>query len=114
MQRAINLLTLSLLESTNFNLVFVQFECFFHTKNSLPIHIYHFIIIFYSCSLLFSWMDNFYFQREERERDRKKRMARKAMDDGAEMEHPEPEVTPPAAQTVTNTIQEHMREFRVS
>ena len=41
-------------------------------------------------------------------------MARKAMDDGAEMEPPEPEVTPPAAQTVTNTIQEHMREFRVS
>ena len=52
-------------------------------------------------------------ERDERERDRKKR--KRHTDDGGEEKEPEePEVTPPASLGVCNTVQENMKEFRVS
>ena len=53
-------------------------------------------------------------EREERERDRKKR--KRHTDDGSEAakEEPEPEVTPPASLGVCNSVQDHMKDFKVS
>ena len=53
-------------------------------------------------------------ERDERERDRKKRR-KYTGEDGADNadNQPEPEVAPPAALTVCNTVQDNMRDFKV-
>ena len=51
-------------------------------------------------------------EREERERERKKRKRHTENTDGSD-DKPEPEVQPPAALSVCNTVQEHMKEFKV-
>ncbi len=49
---------------------------------------------------------------DERERDRKKRKKFNADEVASEDKKPEPEVTPPAALTVCNVVQEQMRDFK--
>ena len=53
-------------------------------------------------------------EREEAERERKKR--KKYTDDSANPseDKPEPEVVPPQAAAICNTVQEQMKEFKVS
>ena len=51
-------------------------------------------------------------EREERERDRKKRKKYTEGEEG-EGDKPEPEVVPPAALSVCNSVQDNMRDFKV-
>ena len=54
-------------------------------------------------------------EREERERERKKR--KRHTDDSEENKEEdkeEPEVTPPSALTICNTVQDQMKDFKVS
>lgn len=53
-------------------------------------------------------------EREERERERKKKLRHTDNPEELAKLKEEPEVVPPAALGVCNTVQENMKEFRVS
>ena len=54
-------------------------------------------------------------EREERERERKKKKRHtEDSEENKEEDKEEPEVTPPAALTICNTVQDQMKDFKVS
>ena len=53
-------------------------------------------------------------EREERERERKKRRRHMEESEEQEAEEEEPEVTPPASLDICNSVQESMKDFKVS
>ena len=53
-------------------------------------------------------------EKAERDREWKKKHRHRAEEDGEDEEQPEPDLVPPAALTICNTVQDQMKDFKAS